>query len=88
MLLTNTGAQKHYRAVSVSLRAKYVDVTLALNSTRFLRNETEFVPWEAAMRNFGYFILMLERTEACGPMQVVTNKQLCRGGKKNKKKTA
>lgn len=82
VLLMNTGAEKHYRTVSVSLRAKYVDVTLALNSTRFLRNETEYVPWEVAVRNLKYFIFMLERTEAYGPMQVLTHSHTnnCAGG--------
>ena len=55
------------------LRSKYVNVTLALDSTRFLRNETEYIPWRAAIRNLQYFILMFERTEVYGPMQVLTH---------------
>lgn len=46
-----------------------VDVTLALNLTRFLRKETTMIPWEAALKNLRYFIHMLEHTEAHGPMQ-------------------
>uniref|UniRef100_A0A3B4ZIN7 Aminopeptidase n=1 Tax=Stegastes partitus TaxID=144197 RepID=A0A3B4ZIN7_9TELE len=53
-------------------RAKLVDVTLALNSTRFLRHETEFLPWESALRNLEYFVLMFDRSEVYGPMQVRT----------------
>uniref|UniRef100_A0A3Q4I5P4 Aminopeptidase n=1 Tax=Neolamprologus brichardi TaxID=32507 RepID=A0A3Q4I5P4_NEOBR len=51
-------------------RAKLVNVTLALNSTLFLTNETTFLPWESAVRNLEYFILMFDRSEVYGPMQV------------------
>lgn len=58
----------------MSLRAKLVNVTLALDSTRFLWKETEYIPWEAAMRNLRYFVLMFQHTEAFGPLQAcVTN---------------
>lgn len=55
---------------SVFLRAKQVSVTLALNSTRFLHNEMAYLPWESAVRNLEYFILMFDRSEVYGPMQV------------------
>lgn len=45
-------------------------MTLALNSTLFLKNETEFLPWESAVRNLEFFILMFDRSEVFGPMQV------------------
>lgn len=51
------------------LRVKLVDVTLPLNLTRFLRNETAYLPWESTIRNFQYFVLMFDRTEVFGPMQ-------------------
>lgn len=70
----NEGVRQHLKAASVSLRAKLVNVTLALDSTRFLRKETEYIPWEAAMRNLQYFVFMLQHTEAFGPLQAcVTN---------------
>ncbi|CAJ1057506.1 alanyl (membrane) aminopeptidase a [Xyrichtys novacula] len=50
-------------------RAKLVNVTLALNSTRFLFHETDYLPWESAVRNLQYFVLMFDRTEVYGPMQ-------------------
>ncbi|KAM9351954.1 alanyl (membrane) aminopeptidase-like b [Symphorus nematophorus] len=50
-------------------RAKLVDVTLALNLTHFLRNESAFIPWESAVRNLEYFVLMFDRTEVYGAMQ-------------------
>ncbi|KAJ7417602.1 Aminopeptidase Ey [Pitangus sulphuratus] len=49
-------------------RAKYVSVTLALNTTRFLSQETEYMPWEAALNNLQYFQLMFDRSEVFGAM--------------------
>ncbi|XP_068169982.1 alanyl (membrane) aminopeptidase-like b [Antennarius striatus] len=57
-------------------RAKSVDVTLALNSTRFLRSETEYLPWESAMKNLKYFVQMFDRTEVYGPMQAYLRQQV------------
>lgn len=57
-------------------RAKLVDVTLALNSTRFLRNETEYIPWESAVRNLKYMVLMFDRSEVYGPMQEYFKEQV------------
>ncbi|XP_031733828.1 alanyl (membrane) aminopeptidase-like b [Anarrhichthys ocellatus] len=57
-------------------RAKLVEVTLALNSTRFLRNEKEFIPWESTVRNLEYFVLMFDRSEVYGPMQAYLCEQV------------
>lgn len=57
-------------------RAKLVNVTLALNSTLFLKNETEFLPWESAVRNLEYFMLMFDRSEVYGPMQAYLQEQV------------
>lgn len=51
-------------------RAKYVNVTLALRTTQFLRNETEYMPWQAALGNLQYFQLMFDRSEVFGAMSV------------------
>uniref|UniRef100_A0A3B4UNY3 Aminopeptidase n=1 Tax=Seriola dumerili TaxID=41447 RepID=A0A3B4UNY3_SERDU len=56
-------------------RAKLLNVALALNSTRFLRSEKAYLPWESAVRNLKYFVLMFDRTEVYGPMQAL--KLLC-----------
>ncbi|CAN9498611.1 unnamed protein product [Ophioblennius macclurei] len=50
-------------------RAKLVNVTLALDSTRFLVNETHYLPWDAAMTNMQYLVEMFDRSEVFGPMQ-------------------
>ncbi|XP_047678558.1 alanyl (membrane) aminopeptidase-like b [Tachysurus fulvidraco] len=59
-------------------RAKYINVTLALSTTKYLINETEYVPWESALNNLGYFILMFDRSEVYGPMQKYLRKQVDR----------
>ncbi|NXI13533.1 AMPN Aminopeptidase, partial [Irena cyanogastra] len=57
-------------------RAKYVDVTLALNTTRFLRQETEYMPWQAALSSLQYFQLMFDRSEVFGAMSKYIKKQV------------
>ncbi|KAJ8344157.1 hypothetical protein SKAU_G00314860 [Synaphobranchus kaupii] len=51
-------------------RAKYINVTLALNTTKYLSNDMEYIPWESALRNLDYFILMFDRSEVYGPYEV------------------
>lgn len=55
------------------LRAKLVNVTLALNFTRFLRKETAFLPWELAIKNLKYYVHMFDRSEVYGPLQVISS---------------
>ncbi|NWH26510.1 AMPN Aminopeptidase, partial [Grus americana] len=57
-------------------RAKYVNVTLALSTTRFLSNETAYMPWEAALNNLNYFQLMFDRSEVFGVMTKYIQKQV------------
>lgn len=51
-------------------RAKIVSTTLALRTTKYLYNETEYIPWQVAINNLDYFILMFDRSEVYGPLQV------------------
>ncbi|NXQ59594.1 AMPN Aminopeptidase, partial [Anthoscopus minutus] len=57
-------------------RAKYVNVALALNTTRFLRQETEYMPWQAALSNLQYFQQMFDRSEVFGAMSKYMRKQV------------
>ncbi|NXR04536.1 AMPN Aminopeptidase, partial [Sagittarius serpentarius] len=57
-------------------RAKYVNVTLALSTTRFLSRETAYMPWEAALNNLHYFQLMFDRSEVFGAMTKYMKKQV------------
>ncbi|XP_063170496.1 aminopeptidase N [Candoia aspera] len=50
-------------------RAKLIGMDLALNTTRYLAREREYLPWDAALDNLGYFRLMFDRSEVYGPMQ-------------------
>lgn len=43
---------------------------LALNTTRYLDQEREYLPWDTALDNLDYFRLMFDRSEVYGPMQV------------------
>ncbi|XP_065544673.1 aminopeptidase N [Lathamus discolor] len=57
-------------------RAHYVDVTLALNTTRFLSRETQYMPWQAALDNLAYFKLMFDRSEVFGVMTKYIQQQV------------
>ncbi|NXF35918.1 AMPN Aminopeptidase, partial [Nyctibius bracteatus] len=57
-------------------RAKYVNVTLALSTTRFLSQETEYMPWQAALNNLRYFQLMFDRSEVFGAMTKYIRQQV------------
>ncbi|NXL46002.1 AMPN Aminopeptidase, partial [Podilymbus podiceps] len=57
-------------------RAKYINVTLALSTTRFLSQETAYMPWEAALNNLHYFQLMFDRSEVFGVMSKYMRKQV------------
>ncbi|KAI1904521.1 hypothetical protein AGOR_G00006500 [Albula goreensis] len=57
-------------------RARIIDTTLALRTTKYLSAEREYMPWESALDNLDYFFLMFDRTEVYGPMQAYIRKQV------------
>ncbi|KAM3827919.1 aminopeptidase N isoform 1-T7 [Vipera latastei] len=57
-------------------RAKHVGTDLALNTTRYLAQERDYLPWDAALDNLDYFRLMFDRSEVYGPMQKYIRKQV------------
>ncbi|XP_060116224.1 aminopeptidase N [Heteronotia binoei] len=57
-------------------RAKYISTELALNTTRYLSEELDYLPWDAALSNLGYFKLMFDRSEVYGPMQKYVRQQV------------
>ncbi|MBN3287948.1 AMPN Aminopeptidase, partial [Polyodon spathula] len=57
-------------------RARYIPTTLALDTTKYLSKDTEYMPWESSIDNLGYFSLMFDRTEVNGPMQAYLRKQV------------
>lgn len=48
-----------------------VPTTLALRTTTYLSEETEYLPWQSAINNLQYYHQMLDRTEVFQPMQVI-----------------
>ncbi|XP_070766513.1 aminopeptidase N-like [Enoplosus armatus] len=57
-------------------RAKIISTTLALRTTKYLSKETDYIPWESALRNLDYYILMFDRTEVYGALQAYLKKQI------------
>ncbi|XP_039979935.1 aminopeptidase N-like [Xiphias gladius] len=57
-------------------RAKIISTTLALTATKYLSKERDYIPWESALRNFDYYILMFDRTGVFGALQAYLKKQI------------
>ncbi|NWZ72666.1 AMPN Aminopeptidase, partial [Acrocephalus arundinaceus] len=57
-------------------RAKYLHVTWALDTTSFLSQETEYMPWQAALNNLQYFQQMFDRSEVFGAMSKYMQQQV------------
>lgn len=57
-------------------RAKIIDTTLALDTTKYLSKERAFMPWESALDNMDFFYLMFDRSEVYGHMQAYLQKQV------------
>uniref|UniRef100_A0A3Q2ULB0 Aminopeptidase n=1 Tax=Fundulus heteroclitus TaxID=8078 RepID=A0A3Q2ULB0_FUNHE len=50
-------------------RAKIIPTVQALETTLYLKNERDYMPWESALNNLDFFFLMFDRSEVYGPMQ-------------------
>jgi aminopeptidase N len=69
---------ENYEAIEVKTRAQLIDDALnlaragklsydiALSTTKFLRNDLSYVPWESALDALAYFDLVLGRSKALG----------------------
>lgn len=57
-------------------RAKIVNTTLALETTKYLYRERDYTPWTSALGNLNYYILMFDRTEVYGALQAYLKKQI------------
>lgn len=53
-------------------RAKIINTTLALRTTKYLSKERDYIPWDSALGNLDYFILMFDRTEVYEALQAST----------------
>uniref|UniRef100_A0A3Q4MGQ0 Alanyl aminopeptidase, membrane n=1 Tax=Neolamprologus brichardi TaxID=32507 RepID=A0A3Q4MGQ0_NEOBR len=56
--------------------AKIISTTLALRTTKYLSKERDYIPWESALRNLNYYILMFDRNEVYGVLQAYLKKQI------------
>ncbi|XP_036400184.1 aminopeptidase Ey-like [Megalops cyprinoides] len=55
-------------------RAKHVNITLALRTTKYLLNDTEYIPWSSALTNLQYVVSMFDRSEVYGPVKAYLRK--------------
>uniref|UniRef100_A0A8C9SUC0 Aminopeptidase n=1 Tax=Scleropages formosus TaxID=113540 RepID=A0A8C9SUC0_SCLFO len=53
---------------------RQINFTLALDTTKFLRKETEFIPWNSAIKSFQYLKHLLDFTEVSSPMKAYIRK--------------
>ncbi|XP_070568250.1 aminopeptidase N-like [Ptychodera flava] len=56
-------------------RAGELDPLIGLKLTRYLKDETDYLPWKAALRNLGHLDRLLSRTSAYGAFQKYMLKQ-------------
>ncbi|KAM9469986.1 alanyl (membrane) aminopeptidase b, tandem duplicate 1 [Clarias gariepinus] len=57
-------------------RAGITGTTLALDTTRYLSLEREYMPWESALDNLDYFYLMFDRSDTYGLLQDYIKQQV------------
>ncbi|XP_028286018.1 aminopeptidase N-like [Parambassis ranga] len=57
-------------------RARLVSTSLALRTTSYLSQETDYMPWQSALDSLQYYYLMLDRTEVYQPMQNYVKQQV------------
>lgn len=64
------------RLLCFNNRAKIIPTVRALETTEYLTNERQYIPWKSAIDNLDYFYLMFDRSEVYGPLQVSAVKTL------------
>lgn len=69
---TSTHGLQNETNLSCLRRAKIINTTLALKTTKYLAMERDFIPWESALWNLEYYILMFDRTEVYEALQAST----------------
>uniref|UniRef100_A0A3P9H8D5 Aminopeptidase n=1 Tax=Oryzias latipes TaxID=8090 RepID=A0A3P9H8D5_ORYLA len=57
-------------------RAKIIPTVQALETTKYLNLERDYMPWQSAINNLNFFYLMFDRTEVYGPMQTYLNQKV------------
>ncbi|XP_056427950.1 aminopeptidase N [Hyla sarda] len=57
-------------------RAQIIDNTRALETTKFLSKDVEYMPWQAAISSLSYFTQMFDRSDVYGPMKAYMKQQV------------
>ncbi|XP_044135447.1 aminopeptidase N-like [Bufo gargarizans] len=57
-------------------RAQIISTTRALETTKFLSKDVEYMPWQAAVSSLSYFAQMFDRTDVYGPMKAYMKNQV------------
>ncbi|OCT86838.1 aminopeptidase Ey [Xenopus laevis] len=57
-------------------RAKQLGITTALDTTKYISADREYMPWQAALSGLSYFTQMFDRTETFGSMKKYMKKQV------------
>ncbi|XP_069840571.1 aminopeptidase Ey-like [Dendropsophus ebraccatus] len=57
-------------------RAEIIKTTRALETTKFLSKDVEYMSWQAAINSLSYFTQMFDRTEVYGPMRAYMKQQV------------
>lgn len=60
----------HVLLLCFNKRAKIIATVRALETTEYLQQERDYIPWKSAINNLDYFYLMFDRSEVYGPLQV------------------
>uniref|UniRef100_A0A4W4GQZ5 Aminopeptidase n=1 Tax=Electrophorus electricus TaxID=8005 RepID=A0A4W4GQZ5_ELEEL len=57
-------------------RAQHICTTLALQTTKYLSAEREYMPWQTTLNNLDYYYLMFDRNEVYDLLQKYVRKQV------------
>ncbi len=57
-------------------RAGHLEYPIALETTEYLQQEVDYIPWSAALKSFSYIGRMLARTSDCGEHKRFVKRQL------------
>ncbi|XP_072004560.1 aminopeptidase N-like [Engystomops pustulosus] len=57
-------------------RAQIIQTTKALETTKFLVNDVEYMPWQAALNGLSYYTQMFDRSDVYGPMKAYLKQQV------------
>ncbi len=69
----DTHDNKNIKKLCLQIRVGYIDYSITLDLASYLRNEKEYVPWEAFFKSVKYIEYMLSKSQCYGQFQVFCN---------------